>query len=212
MTDYTALSNTAVGVGGLPSGATVTALRDNPIAIAEGAAGSPVVLFGWHPHDMVSAGDGSTGIVWDGSVDADVSSVETPVFVDGYEYLIICNGLQRAGGSTTGLSITLELFFQTTGAYSSPIVLMLDILPTGTYYLNSYIEVIRPRDVSKIHLINATTGHWTGTGDGITASAIGGGALKNAAAQKISKARIKMSAAFSFNVGSIAVMKRKLYG
>ena len=44
MTDYTTLSNTAVGVGGLPSGATVTALRDNPIAIAEGAVGAPRVL------------------------------------------------------------------------------------------------------------------------------------------------------------------------
>ena len=44
MTDYTTLSNTAVGVGGLPSGATVTALRDNPIAIAEGTAGAPRVL------------------------------------------------------------------------------------------------------------------------------------------------------------------------
>lgn len=44
MTDYTILSNTAVGVGGLPSGATVTALRDNPIAIAEGTAGSPPIV------------------------------------------------------------------------------------------------------------------------------------------------------------------------
>jgi hypothetical protein len=44
MTDWTLLSNTAVGVGGLPSGATVTALRDNPIAISEGAVGAPRVL------------------------------------------------------------------------------------------------------------------------------------------------------------------------
>jgi hypothetical protein len=43
MTDFTTLSNTAVGVGGLPSGATVTALRDNPIAIAEGTSGAPKV-------------------------------------------------------------------------------------------------------------------------------------------------------------------------
>jgi len=43
VTDYTILSNTAVGVGGLPSGATVTALRDNPIAIAEGAVGAPKI-------------------------------------------------------------------------------------------------------------------------------------------------------------------------
>ena len=43
MTDYTTLSNTAVGVGGLPSGATVTALRDNPLSIAEGTSGAPKV-------------------------------------------------------------------------------------------------------------------------------------------------------------------------
>jgi hypothetical protein len=43
MADWTNLPNTAVGVGGLPSGTTVTALRDNPVAIAEGAAGAPRV-------------------------------------------------------------------------------------------------------------------------------------------------------------------------
>lgn len=41
MADYTDLSNAAVGVGGIPSGATVTALRDNPIAITEGAVDAP---------------------------------------------------------------------------------------------------------------------------------------------------------------------------
>jgi hypothetical protein len=46
MADWTNLPNTAVGVGGLPSGTTVTALRDNPIAIADGAAGAPRVVDG----------------------------------------------------------------------------------------------------------------------------------------------------------------------
>ena len=41
MADWTNLPNAAVGVGGLPSGTTVTALRDNPVAIAEGAPGAP---------------------------------------------------------------------------------------------------------------------------------------------------------------------------
>ena len=43
MADWTNLPNQAVGVGGLPSGTTVTALRDNPVAIAQGAAGAPRV-------------------------------------------------------------------------------------------------------------------------------------------------------------------------
>ena len=44
MADWTPLPNQAVGVGGLPSGTTVTALRDNPVAIAEGAAGAPRIV------------------------------------------------------------------------------------------------------------------------------------------------------------------------
>lgn len=41
MADYTALPNSAVGIGGIPSGTTITALRDNPIAIAERSVGAP---------------------------------------------------------------------------------------------------------------------------------------------------------------------------
>jgi hypothetical protein len=44
MTDFTTLSNPSVAVGGIPSGATVTALRDNPIAISEGTTGAPKIL------------------------------------------------------------------------------------------------------------------------------------------------------------------------
>ena len=44
MADYTDLPDTAVGIGGIPSGTTVTALRDNPIAIAEGAVGAPRIV------------------------------------------------------------------------------------------------------------------------------------------------------------------------
>ena len=56
MADWTALSNTAVGVGGLPSGATITALRDNPQAIAEGAAGAPRVVDGALDTTVLTAG------------------------------------------------------------------------------------------------------------------------------------------------------------
>jgi hypothetical protein len=44
MTTYTAISNTLVSVGAKPFASTIQALRDNPIAIAEGAAGAPAVL------------------------------------------------------------------------------------------------------------------------------------------------------------------------
>jgi hypothetical protein len=44
MTTWTDLSAGAVGVGGIPSGSTVTALRDNPLAIAEGSSGAPRIV------------------------------------------------------------------------------------------------------------------------------------------------------------------------
>ena len=44
MTTWTTLSAGAVGVSGIPSGSTVTALRDNPVAIAEGSSGAPRIV------------------------------------------------------------------------------------------------------------------------------------------------------------------------
>ena len=41
MADWTSIPNVAVAVGGIPSGTTVTALRDNPVSITEGAPGAP---------------------------------------------------------------------------------------------------------------------------------------------------------------------------
>ena len=68
MTTWTTISNAAVAVGGIPSSTTVTALRDNPAAIAETSTGAPVVQAGWHPYDKVTVGDGKTGLIYDFAV------------------------------------------------------------------------------------------------------------------------------------------------
>ena len=61
MADYTDLPDTAVGIGGIPSGTTVTALRDNPIAIAERAVGAPKVQsdFQFLEQIVITSGDAS---------------------------------------------------------------------------------------------------------------------------------------------------------
>ena len=61
---------------------------NNPIAIAMGLTGAPVVAVGWHPYDMVDVGDGADGVIYDHAIDGAVASVETPLFADGYEYMI----------------------------------------------------------------------------------------------------------------------------
>jgi hypothetical protein len=108
MTTWTSISNAAVAVGGIPSSTTVTALRDNPSAIAEASSGAPVMVSGWHPHDKVTIGDGKTGLIYDFAVNGVQSSVVTPNFVDGYEYRIVAHGLQHNSG-TQGLNISFYL-------------------------------------------------------------------------------------------------------
>ena len=97
MTTWTTISGAAVAVGGIPSSATVTALRDNPSAIAEGASGAPVMVSGWHPVDKVTIGDGKTGLIYDHAVDGNVLNKVSPDFEDGYEYKFLVFGLSHNG-------------------------------------------------------------------------------------------------------------------
>lgn len=115
MATWTSISNAAVAVGGIPSSSTVTALRDNPTAIAEAASGAPVVFAGWHPVDKVSVGDGKDGLIYSHAVTGNVSSVLTPDFADGYEYRIIAHDLVSTDAGTVRLN--LNAYFQTTGTY-----------------------------------------------------------------------------------------------
>lgn len=112
---WTTISNAAVAVGAIPSSSTVTALRDNPVAVAESANGAPVVFAGWHPVDKVTVGDGKDGLIYDYAVNGTVASVVTPDFADGYEYRIIAHDLRP----TTSVVVRLNLnaYFETTGTY-----------------------------------------------------------------------------------------------
>jgi hypothetical protein len=109
MTTWTSISNAAVAVGGIPASTTVTALRDNPSALAESASGAPVMVSGWHPHDKVTIGDGKTGLIYDFAVNGVQTSIVTPNFVDGYEYRIVAHGLSHNSVSNNGINISFYL-------------------------------------------------------------------------------------------------------
>lgn len=115
MTTWTTISNAAVAVGGIPSSTTVTALRDNPVAIAEAATGAPVVQAGWHPYDKVTVGDGKTGLIYDFAVNGVQANVTTPDFEDGYEYRIIGHSLTSSNLGTVRLNI--NGYFETDAVY-----------------------------------------------------------------------------------------------
>lgn len=98
-------------------------LAGNPIAIAQGATGAPVMVTGWHPYDMVNVGDGNDGLIYDNSVDGNVTTVYSPNFSDGYQYCIYSTDLEIT--FNTNLSISAEMsdgsfkFLQTVSANTS---------------------------------------------------------------------------------------------
>ena len=108
MTTWTSISNASVGVGGIPSSTTMTALRDNSAAMAEAATGAPAIFAGWHPVDKLTVGDGKTGIIYDFTNNGTVAEVVTPAFEDGYEYKIIAHGLQHNDSTTRRLTIEAQ--------------------------------------------------------------------------------------------------------
>ena len=85
-------------------------LRDNPIAMQEGADTAPVNHAFWHPYDMVSVGDGSKGIIWQRNPDGAFNTLVFPpaAFAGGYEYRVILQGIQADGSSGTSISLQLQ--------------------------------------------------------------------------------------------------------
>lgn len=176
MTTWTNISNPAVAVGGIPSSATVTALRDNPSALAETASGAPVMRAGWHPVDKVSIGDTKDGLIYDFAVNGALSNIVTPDFEDGYEYRLVGSEITPSSSST----INLEIYKQTTGAYTTVLTLgSLDVTPRGFD-----LEFWTPRLSLKNHMGFGLSYIGTGTAASTIISSY------NATAQKLLRARL----------------------
>lgn len=83
----------------------LTALRDNTLASV------------WHPYNKTTIGDANTGLIYDYGVSGAVSSVVTPDFADGWEYMIVYNDLSAGSGSPPYM-LQVELYGETSAAYS----------------------------------------------------------------------------------------------
>jgi hypothetical protein len=89
-------------------------MRDNPIEIAQGGSGSPIVASGWHGHNQTVIGTGSA-LIWDHAVTGNVASIETPVLQAGFEYRLSIDGLVSDGSS--GSQTSLDIRRQSSGVY-----------------------------------------------------------------------------------------------
>lgn len=148
MTTWTSISNASVGVGGIPSSTTMTALRDNPAAMAEAATGAPAISAGWVPVDKLTVGDGKTGLIYDYASNGTVASVVTPNFEDGWEYRVVAHGLNSSNTGTVRLN--LNGYRETSGDYRR---LIYSPDAGGSSAFGYDITIMMPRIVKNMFLV-----------------------------------------------------------
>ncbi|WWT39541.1 hypothetical protein [Microcystis phage Mae-JY02] len=201
MPTYTALSNALVAVGAKPFATTIQALRDNPLAIAEGDSAAPVNAYGWHPYNKVTVGDTNTGVIWSFAANGAVATVTTPDFADGWEYAFQFERLQTSSGSST--SFNINLFRETAGAYAGASALVASGFST-TLMLNGYAELLNPRLVRSHHVAQGFFAVNT-IANALGGFAVGSGGAAHGTAQKILRAQ------FSCGVGNITGTGAAIY-
>jgi hypothetical protein len=205
MTTWTSISNPAVAVGGIPSSTTVTALRDNPAAMAEAASGAPVIVAGWHPYDKIAVGDSNDGVIYDSVVNGTVADIVTPDFDDGYEYRLIASGLSHNNGSST--SLRLRMYFQTDAAYRTAYTTPVTAGSSTLFDMDA--EILLPRVSRVVHLprIVAAVDR-----SGVDAIGAASNAEANAAASadRVLRAQL-LFVAGSVDAGKVWLLRRREY-
>lgn len=203
MAAWTPLLNSIFLVGKPTTSPTGLALRDNPIAIAEGASSAPYTAAEWHPYNGVSHGDGATGAIYDFAVHGAVASFETPNFVDGFEYRILINGLSHNAASG---NLTFEVFRETSGSYAASHTML--SMAGAIYFAHGHIEILRPRDV-RASISCPSLLHSTISTNATVSAAAAGAFFTYSTAQKITKARVGISSG-TFDAGSAVLLKRRV--
>ena len=204
MTTWTTIPPAAVAVGAIPSSSIVTALRDNPSAVAESSSGAPVMVSGWHPYDKVSVGDGKTGLIYDHAVTGTVASVVTPNFEDGYEYRVVALGLMHnAALIGTDRKLQMEAFKQTDAAYR---LIRQSDQGANNQYFGFHAEFYFPRLESTAHFVMTMTYRNGSFSSGVDVDS----AMFDEPAQKILRARLSFTGD-SIAAGKVWMFRRREY-
>ena len=207
MTTWTTIVNAAVTVGGIPASSTVTAFRDNPIAIAEQSSGSPIMFTGWQAYDKVANGDAARGLLWDFAVSGTRTSVETPNFEDGWEYRIVSIGISATTGNGAG---RVEIYGETSASFES--FLNYGNMTPGDF--SSFdAEFLLPRLVKNAHHARSNGGYYTTSSLTWTENTVTTVTKYFATAQKVLKVRVLIGSApgTSLDAGKVYLFRRREY-
>lgn len=206
MTTYTNVTNALVAVGAKPFATTMQALRDNPIAIAEGDSTAPIQTAGWHPYNKTMNNGSETGRIWSTAVDGAQAVITTPDFVDGWDYAFLFDRVAHSSGGAANLRFNL---YRETGAAYAGVANHVSV-PTGQW-VTGFFEAVGFRLIRGAHYVWSNHVLGTSADAALTSSEVlflGVGA-RHATAQKILRAQISFSAGNVQGTGAAIYMLRR---
>lgn len=206
MTTYTAISNGQIDQDSPITQPLMTAMRDNPLAIAERSTNAPYVESVWYPYNSDVVGD-DDGVIYDFSVDGAVASVETPTFEAGYDYRLIIQGLSL---TPVNPQFQIEAYRETSASY----VLITNTggMVLSTLRLHADFSVLSPYTASNVFLFLGSQNTLQAYSDAKFSASDGNFSLVNTTSQRISKMRVTTSSPGSttFNAGKVFLLRRKV--
>jgi hypothetical protein len=173
-------------------------LVTNVAAGLEGANNAPYNEATWHPYNGLKVGDANTGVIYDFAVSGGVTTITTPDFVDGYEYMLRIEALRTPSASP----FTIALFRETGAAFTSSEAIS-SAISQDTYWGEITIPV--PRANRTAAMFSSET--FTTISGGL--ALISGGYGWGFTASKILRARITAPSATT--AGRIIMYKRRAF-
>lgn len=204
MPTYTEITTGQVDQDSPFTQALATAYKDNVEAYITTDPSAPFTAFIWQIED----GAEGTDPIYDFSVDGVIATIETPVFVSGWEYMLVGHDLS-VNGAATSTNIDLSLFVESSSSYSGS----LGIFTTSTsvsevFSFQAHLKF--PMWEKKIHFAETLAASHTPTEGTATSNHL---FFRTSADTRITKAKINCADALkSFDAGKVYLLKRAEYG
>jgi hypothetical protein len=208
VTTYTAITNSQIDQDSPGTQPLFTALRDNPIAIADGSAGAPFLSAGWHNYDGAQA----LTAIYDFAIAGSVATVVSPDFADGWEYLFLFDEITTsAGGSTDDFRV--EFYRATSAAYAGASTVLTD---ASNAIVRGQIVIYDPRRTAPLHRAeyvfrdgSASNSNSLDTNASDLTFVNGSGGVAHTTAQKLLRARFGWVSG-NINGGKIFMARRQV--
>lgn len=203
MTTYSTITDGQIDQDSPITQPLITAIRDNPIAIAQRSAGAPFVENIWYPYDSNYSGE-NDGVFYDNSVDGDVSIVESPTFEADFDYLFYVDDLMV--GPSNG-NLIFQSYFETSAEYGGFYRVAGPQAGMANY---CSIEFIRPFKVANIHIVPfVQTAQLASTGSTANSGILSEQLYNRTTAERLSKFRITATGNNNITSGKFYMYKRK---